>query len=219
MSIFTDYMQRLPPSITVPFLDIANHLELPTTATYAALNLWNFKTLSSTADLTDLDNLRVLNTFTGTKDEEWFYLVSVAIEARGAQAIPHMLRAMDAVRINNSEAVCEALVQLSQTIQNIGAVLRRMYEKCSPDVFYNEIRPFLAGSKTMSAAGLPNGVFYDEGDGKGEWRQYSGGSNAQSSLIQFFDVVLGVEHLPTKGKGGKHGFLKVSRVCAIVRRS
>jgi indoleamine 2,3-dioxygenase len=209
----TNKQQRLPPSIAVPFLDVANHLELPTTATYAGLNLWNFKTLSSTADLTDLDNLRVLNTFTGTEDEEWFYLVSAAIEARGAQSIPQMLHAMDAVRINNAEVVCEALVQLSRTIIDIGHILRRMYEKCTPDVFYNDIRPFLAGSKSMVAAGLPNGVFYDEGDGKGQWRQYSGGSNAQSSLIQFFDVILGVKHLPTDGlKGGKDGFLKVSKL-------
>lgn len=48
----------------------------------------------------------------------------------------------------------------------------------------------------MGHSGLPRGVFYDEGDGNGEWRHNSGGSNAQSSLIQFFDVVLGVEHGP-----------------------
>ena len=46
----------------------------------------------------------------------------------------------------------------------------------------------------MEAAGLPNGVFYDEGEGRGRWRELRGGSNGQSSLIQFFDVVLGVVH-------------------------
>ena len=62
----------------------------------------------------------------------------------------------------------------------------------------------------MSVAGLPKGVFYDEGDGRGEWRMYSGGSNAQSSLIQFFDIVLGVEHHSQAGtKASKTGFLNV----------
>lgn len=75
----------------------------------------------------------------------------------------------------------------------------------------------------MKDAGLPNGIFYDAGPVKptewpehfdksrkqhaGEhqagmkytpgWHQYGGGSNAQSSLLQFFDIVLGVEHRPT----------------------
>lgn len=201
--------QILPPSISVPFLNVSSRLELPPTATYAALNLWNFATLSPWSELT-LDNLRVLHTFTGTKDEEWFYLVSVAIEARGAKIIPVMLKAIDAARQNNSSVVLSALSKFTNCVRDIGSVLKRMYERCSPDVFYNQIRPFLAGSKNMMVAGLPQGVFYDEGNGQGRWHKYSGGSNAQSSLIQFFDVVLGVEHGSTKGSND--GFLKVSRV-------
>lgn len=122
-----------------------------------------------------------------------------------------MLKAMDAAQSNDPEVVTLALVKFAQCVKEIGAMLKRMDEECTPDVFYNQIRPFLAGSKNMSLAGLPNGVFYDEGEGKGEWRQYSGGSNAQSSLIQFFDVALGVEHsLTGASKGSKPGFLQVS---------
>ncbi len=73
-----------------------------------------------------------------------------------------------------------------------------MYENCDPHVFYHRIRPFLAGSRNMKDAGLPHGVFYDDGSAtRSTWRQYGGGSNAQSSLIQFCDIVLGVEHRPT----------------------
>jgi indoleamine 2,3-dioxygenase len=80
-----------------------------------------------------------------------------------------------------------------------------MYEKCSPPIFYHQIRPFLAGSKNMAAAGLPDGVFYDTGNGNGKWRQHSGGSNAQSSLIQFFDIVLGIEHRSTGERSSNAG--------------
>lgn len=52
----------------------------------------------------------------------------------------------------------------------------------------------------MKDAGLPKGVFYDDGSQNATWRQYGGGSNAQSSMIQFFDIVLGVEHRPTGSK-------------------
>jgi indoleamine 2,3-dioxygenase len=52
---------------------------------------------------------------------------------------------------------------------------------------------------SMEAAGLPKGVFYDEGDGKGSWRKYRGGSNGQSSLLQFCDAVLSVNHARCNG--------------------
>ncbi|XMA14558.1 hypothetical protein WAI453_007349 [Rhynchosporium graminicola] len=203
--------QRLPPSISVPFLEIATHLGLPPTATYAAFNLWNFASISGLNDFTDLSDLRSLHTFTGTKDEEWFYLISVAIEAYGAKIIPAMMTAIDAVRANDSLVVASALETFALNIREIAIILDRMDEHCSPKVFYDEIRPFLAGSKNMVLAGLPNGVFYDEGEGRGEWRQYSGGSNAQSSLIQFFDIVLGVEHHLTKGSKARNGFLSEMR--------
>jgi indoleamine 2,3-dioxygenase len=80
-----------------------------------------------------------------------------------------------------------------------------MDERCNPQVFYHTIRPFLAGSMNMEAAGLPNGVFYDEGNGKGCWRKYRGGSNGQSSLLQFCDAVLSVNH---KRCGGFHAEMR-----------
>jgi indoleamine 2,3-dioxygenase len=200
--------KHLPSCISIPFLEISSHLGLPPTATYAALNLWNFAPSSPDADLSRIENLRSLHTFTGLVDEEWFYLISVAIEAHGAQIIPEMIRAIDAARVNNSHVVLAALIKFGYCVREIGILLKRMNEKCRPEIFYNKIRPFLAGSKNMLLAGLPNGVFYEEAEGKGEWRKYSGGSNAQSSLIQFFDIILGIEH---KGPGGsKSGFLKVS---------
>jgi indoleamine 2,3-dioxygenase len=167
-------------------------------ATYACVNLWNFTTPSP--NLTDLDALQALHTFTGTQDESWFYMVSVAMEAHGAYIIPIMLDALQTlsspspISPSSLTTVTKALNEMTTCIHKLGILLDRMDEHCNPQVFYHRIRPFLAGSKNMAAAGLPRGVFYDEGNGKGEWRQLRGGSNGQSSLIQFLDVVLGVEH-------------------------
>ena len=126
------------------------------------------------------------------------------------------MKAMDAVRANDSGVVAAALETFALNIKEIARILNRMDEHCSPKVFYDEIRPFLAGSKNMVLAGLPKGVFYEEGEGKGEWRQYSGGSNAQSSLIQFFDIVLGVEHHLTKGSKARNGFLSVGHPHIVI---
>ena len=190
-------LQRVPPSLSIPFIQVCRYLELPTVATYAGVCLWNFKPIFSDEPIDTLDNLSTLATFTGSLDESWFYLVSVAIEARGGPTIPLMLEAIEAARANDSRTVTECLHAFAERLDELGTLLTKMYENCDPHVFYHRIRPFLAGSKNMADAGLPNGVVFDTGAGDEHYSQYGGGSNAQSSLIQFFDIVLGVEHRPT----------------------
>ncbi|KAI0140202.1 Indoleamine 2,3-dioxygenase [Xylariaceae sp. FL1272] len=192
----------LPPQITRPYLQVAAHLDLPPVATYAALNLWNFSSASEVEDFTEPDNLRALHTFTGTDDESWFYVLSVAVESRGAAIIPLMLGAIEAIKHQDYNTVTRALVKMAIYIRRLTQLLDRMIERCDPEVFYHHIRPFLAGTKNMESAGLPRGVFFDEGDGQGEWRQLRGGSNGQSSLIQFFDLVLGVDHTSSGSRLG-----------------
>lgn len=191
---------RVPPSISVPLLQICSHLEVPPVSTYAASVLWNFKPLFIDEDIDDLDNLATLVTFTGSLDESWFYLVSVAIEARGGPIIPLMLTALAAARQGDSATVTRCLRAFAERLDDLGELLRRMHESCDPGFFYRRIRTFLAGSKNMAEAGLPHGVIYDDGTGKSQYVEYSGPSNAQSSLIQFFDIILGVEHRPTGEK-------------------
>ena len=192
--------ERLPPPITYPLLQCSAHLEIPPVATYSGVCLWNFRPLFVHDDL-NLENLSTLTTFTGSLDEQWFYLVSVAMEAKGGPTIPLMLEAIQAAREHDNLTVTRCLREFAETLDELGGLLVRMYESCDPHVFYHRIRPFLAGSKNMKDAGLPHGVLYDDGRNK-TWKQYGGGSNAQSSLIQFFDIVLGVEHRPTGTKGG-----------------
>ena len=166
-------------------------------ASYAGVALWNYRTLFGSLDIDILENLATLHTFTGSLDESWFYLVSVAIEARGAPVVPAMLDAIAAARQGDAETVRYFLTSFAEILEDLTGLLGRMYEDCDPHVFYFKIRPFLAGSKNMAEAGLPHGVWYEDEDGKGKWRQYSGGSNAQSSLIQAFDIILGIEHRAT----------------------
>jgi indoleamine 2,3-dioxygenase len=192
--------ERVPPSISAPLLKICKHLEVPPVSTYAASVLWNFKPLFMDEDIDDLDNLATLVTFTGSLDESWFYLVSVAIEARGGPIIPLMLTAVAAARDGDAATVTRCLRVFAERLDDLGALLHRMHDNCDPGFFYRRIRTFLAGSKNMAEAGLPNGVIWDDGTGTSEFVQYSGPSNAQSSLIQFFDIILGIEHRPTGEK-------------------
>lgn len=195
-----NHFQRLPACISVPLIEISTYLEVPPVATYAAVCLWNFKPLFIDEDIDNLENLATITTFTGSSDESWFYLVSVAIEARGAPIIPLMLAAVQAARVRDSKTVTACLRIFAERLDDLGTLLQRMHENCDPQVFYHRIRPFLAGSKDMVDAGLPHGLLYEDGTGTEIYRQYSGGSNAQSSIIQFFDIILGIQHRPTGEK-------------------
>lgn len=166
--------------------------------------MWNWKILIRDEGI-DLSNLATLATFNGSLDESWFYLVSVAIEAKGGPAIELMLNAIEDARNNDTEAVIAALKTLKEHMDGLHAIFNRMTENCDPHAFYYHIRPFLSGSKDMEHAGLPKGVLYDTGSPDDTYRKYSGGSNAQSSLIQFFDIVLGISHLPTGQRPQGHG--------------
>lgn len=110
-----------------------------------------------------------------------------------------MLDAIAAAASDDSARLTALLYRFTDGLHDLDVMLKRMYEKCTPAVFFYQLRPFFAGSKNMASAGLPNGVFYDIGEGQGEWHHYSGGSNAQSSLIQTFDIFLGVNHSATGG--------------------
>ncbi|KAG5292378.1 indoleamine 2,3-dioxygenase subfamily [Histoplasma ohiense] len=187
----------IPQSISIPLLKISAHHELPPIATYSGVCLWNYRPIFPDEPADNIENITSLFTFTGSLDEQWFYLVSIAMESHGASTIPLMLNAIAAARQNNTPVVIDCLRTFAQRIHEISDILQRMYENCDPHVFYHRVRPFLAGSRNMSDAGLPDGIIYDDGTGSQTRHYYSGGSNAQSSLIQFFDIVLNIEHRPT----------------------
>ncbi|KAH3686815.1 hypothetical protein WICPIJ_002212 [Wickerhamomyces pijperi] len=188
---------QLPKSIATPLLEVSELLEVPPVATYAGLCLWNFKDifqLEQQLGEWDLDNLATINTFTGSIDESWFYLVSVYFEYKGASCITNGLETLKAIREDNIAKVTSNLQHLAESIDKLGSVMMKMEEMCDPHAFYYRIRPYLAGWKNMADAGLPKGLRYGDEE---THRQYSGGSNAQSSLIQTLDILLNVEHFPT----------------------
>ncbi|CAK7901557.1 indoleamine 2,3-dioxygenase [[Candida] anglica] len=191
----TNPTDKLPENIAKPLLEVSDYLGLPPLATYAGLCLWNYKEIIPGQKFS-LDNLTTINTFTGSIDESWFYLVSVYFEYEGASCIK---LGLDLINLINNDAdrktIIAHLQELAESIDHLGSVLLKMEEMCDPHVFYFRIRPFLAGWKGMNDLGLnKDGVLYGN---ETTPRNYVGGSNAQSSLIQFLDILLSVQHHPT----------------------
>lgn len=104
-------------------------------------------------------NLASLHTFSGCYDEAWFYLVPLSIEIAGAPAISAILNAQKAAVGGNGLVVGQNLKIVADCIERMITLLRRMYEKCDPSVFWKRIRHYSGGSK--NSALFPNGVFYE----------------------------------------------------------
>jgi len=166
--------------------------------------LWNYQLQSPEKATDDLDNLKINTLFTGTRDEACFYLVSVAIEARGAPLITIALDAIEAAHSGNAQRVTNCLISVANIIMQVCSLLDRMRDCCEPSAFYQRIRPFLAGTSKLEEFGCPGGLNYNNGSGNPDYRSYRGGSSAQSSLIQLMDIVLGVYHRPGNDTTNQH---------------
>ncbi|KAJ9664387.1 hypothetical protein H2198_000316 [Neophaeococcomyces mojaviensis] len=130
-----------------------------------------------------LSGLRSIVTFTGTIDEETFYLVPVLVERLGGPLIPLLLRTLIAARNGQWSTVVSSLDTCADTLCQMANALGEM-SLCNPDFFYNTIRPFIGGI---------DGTFV-RGTGEEISVKLAGGSAVQSSLFPFLDHIFGIKH-------------------------
>ena len=174
----------IPRPLAVPWAAVARSLDRPPIVAHATIVLRNWGRIDREGPLT-LDNLRVLRTFAGSTDEQWFYLIPAAMEARGAPILRSLARALQTAASGDEDALAEALEPVASGIADLTAILERTREHCDPYVFYHRVRPFLAG---WPAPGL---VYEGVDDAP---QRLAGGSAAQSSLFQAIDAALGIPH-------------------------
>ena len=160
-------------------------------AAYACLCLWNFRLIDQSKSHKDPANLDSLISFTGTRAESWFYVMSVAIEAQGGCLVTELATTL---LDPSPHAVKSVLQDLASTLDSMTVTMARMSEHLDPDYFWNVIRSWISGFQNASAKGLPNGIIYEDGTGQDRYQQLAGGSNGQTTLLPFFDLVLGIQH-------------------------
>ncbi len=221
----------LPACIAVPLHQIGQELETPPILSHQSNCLYNWRPGIEKA-LTDplrAQDLALAFSFTGDDNERMFYLLTLEIEAIGAQALPLLegTRRVAAAASSSSSSeqeqeMVEALTQVRAFIQAMQQVLLSMPRFVDPSFFYTRVRPYLSGWGNNPT--LPTGVLYqgvgtrDGGVGKrtnekeGQRLQYSGGSAAQSSIITALDLYLGVDHNEVgEGSRSSYAFLKQMR--------
>lgn len=185
---------RIPPPITLPLLEVCVQLQLPPVITYSDDVLYNWALKVPSAGPTPaLDNLRCLTLFTGTRDEEEFYLVSARIELRGVDALEIMRATMDELFVGDDLAarrITRYLYSLVRVLDDLARLLLAVRDGCEPDAFCHEIRPWFNGADSGTRMWTFEGL--DAHPELALPAELSGPSAAQSSLIQALDAFLGV---------------------------
>jgi len=219
----------IPRSLSIPLLKVSSELQLPPVITYSDDVLYNWAHRQARdgdcyySDLPTIDNLRCLTTFTGTSDEEEFYLTSARIELRGNEALELMRLSMNEIFVGDDISigrVTRYLQRMAVVIQELRNLLMNVRQGVDTQVFYDKIRPWFRGID-----GDPFGrqwVFegQDEVEGWGEISEASGASAGQSSLIQALDIYLGIDVKAQKTSYMSHPSNKTfqERMCAYMPR-
>ena len=179
----------VPRKIAIPWFAVSEHLGMQPIGCYATTVLYNYR-LQDPSQPMDLDNLQILHTFTGTKDESWFFAVHVLVEVAAVPALKAMATIFNEMAGRNYKLISQNLQTMKTALQDMQKAVDRMYDGCDPKTFFVKMRPFLAGSRGLDA--FPKGVIYEGVDPAP--KQYYGASAGQSSIIYAFDLFLGTEH-------------------------
>ncbi|MEE2877348.1 MAG: hypothetical protein VX822_06175 [Candidatus Neomarinimicrobiota bacterium] len=174
----------IPSPLAVPLCQVAYRCGRPPIASHASIVLNNWRRIDPDGPI-ELENLATMQNFLGGTDEDWFFLTTAAIEFAGAAAVRASVEGLIAASVGDNGEVGRALGRINEAVKDCLSILDRIPEKCTPEVFYSQIRPFLAGWPE-------EGVIY-EGISD-EPKTFIGGSAAQSSLLQSIDAALGICH-------------------------
>jgi len=177
--------RRLPVSVALPLVDLAEIVQRPPMLSYAGLVLNNWRKIDLFGGL-DVDNIAILQTFTDLPDEQWFFIIHVAIEARSGEIMHHLQQSHEAAQREDDQAFMDALHQVMMGLVDVTRIFNRMPEQCDPDVYFQKVRPYLFGFTDVIYEGI---VQYN-----GKPQSFRGGSGAQSSMIPAIIAGLGIEH-------------------------
>lgn len=179
---------RIPCEIAIPLVKVADHLGRKPILSYASYCLTNWERKVpgplSTSPIC-LDNISLMSNFctpeVGKRDEDWFILVHVEIEAGAAPGVYACKQLLDFVSPPNCQSI---LSKIHQSLVAMNETLERMPEQCSPDNYFRWVRPYIFSF---------NNVVY-EGCFDNQPQTFRGETGAQSTIIPLFLAALGVKH-------------------------
>ena len=185
-----DPVHRLPANIARPWVALAERLGRPPVLAHGSVVLQNWRKKDPAKGM-EAENLTTLLSFGPTPDEEWFFMLTAAMEAKGAAALFELVVMLRAAKEDQPEVVALSLQALAGMIDGLRQEILRMQQGCDPVVFFHQIRPYLASFQQLHYEGIEENAV----------RSYAGGSAAQSTLVQALDSGLGIPHEESRSSG------------------
>lgn len=177
--------QRIPASIAIPLVQLSEKAQRPPILSYATYTLANWQKINPEGEIA-VENLRLLQKFIHKRDAAWFTLIHVEIEAKAAPAILAIKDLHLASQNHDIDALKLALESISQSLDAMMETLKRMPEECHPQVYYNEVRPYIFSFEGIVYEGVEK--FKDKP------QNFRGETGAQSSIIPALVQALGIQH-------------------------
>lgn len=177
---------RIPCEIAIPLVKVADHLGRKPILSYASYCLTNWeRNISGPLSISPicLDNISLMTNFctpeVGKRDEDWFILIHVEIEAGAAPGVYACKQLLD-----GTSTPYLILSKIHQSLISMNKTLERMPEQCSPDNYFRWVRPYIFSF---------NNVVY-EGCFDNQPQTFRGETGAQSTIIPLFLTALGIKH-------------------------
>lgn len=193
----------LPPSIAVPFDQVARKLGVRPYLEYSKQVLINWVLRDPKVGIV-AENIWSPRNFEGTPGEMWFKAIHVEMTGHSPQMVRHFQTIFDAVDRQDREAFNEGLAGLSEVIDRLNTSIQKMWKGLHPSNFKG-FRNFLMGSSNKTVQ--LNGVVY-----KGvsdEPRHFEGPAGTGDLMMPSLETVLGIFDI--FGPGPEKKFLATIR--------
>ncbi|XP_071388808.1 indoleamine 2,3-dioxygenase 2-like [Centroberyx affinis] len=186
--------ETLPKALALPYWLVSRRLGLPPILTYADSVLANWKLKDPTGDM-EIENMDLIFSLPGSESCWGFFLVSLLVEMAASPGIQGALEVMHAVDNRDLISIQKGLLKLTLSLKKMKETFELMHKHVDPTDFHGTLRIFLSGWRDNPM--LPGGLLYE--GVSNEPILLSGGSAAQSSAIQCFDALLGIQHEDDSG--------------------
>ncbi len=187
----------LPAGLAVIAHRLAVRLGVRPLLVYASYALKNWRRIDTNKPIS-ADNVTMLVHFNPSSEverycaEDWFVAIHVDIEHEARRLLCAMEEAEDSRMRGEKVELTLWLQDMSDSLARMRHTLSRMSERCGPDVYYQFVRPYLAGFTKLL---VPSGVVYEGVNAySGLPQHFDGQTGAQSSIMPALDRFLGIQH-------------------------